>query len=472
MKVTRWLALIAVMLVLAACSTEPPTPTPTPLPTLAPEAEESSDENRALFYVAADAGSFQTLLLAAAAGGYSDALTTGGPFTVFAPTDEAFEATLEELDVDLDSLEEQTELLDTILSYHLVDGTLLAEDLSGAAEIETLSGETLSISDDLILNGLVSITEADILANNGVIHAIDRVLVPPSLMENQEAAFIDTGRDLIGIVRSTGNFTHLSSAVLTADVIDTLETDGPFTVFAPDDTAFAEIFVYRDQAQIDFLTDRQLPDILSYHALVGDFLVSDLIEAAPLIPTLNGQLLQIGGDADGLYIGNAEHGFARPFEPNLKATNGTMHLVDRVLLPSDYVTDAALDLVETAQSASDFDTLLAAAEAAELLDVLALPGPFTLFAPTDEAFAAYLESRGWDLEDLLNEPEHIQAVLANHLLLGGLDSTMLAERDSVRMLSGVEVDLSDIRLVENEDLLNIEARNGLIHTVEAVIVLD
>ena len=133
--------------------------------------------------VAAGAGSFNTLLAAAEAAGLAETLSNDGPFTVFAPTDDAFAAALEALGISAEDLLADTETLTSILLYHVVAGEAYAADVVGLESVETLNGASISImADDMgvTLNDSVSVIATDIMASNGVIHVIDGVLLPPA----------------------------------------------------------------------------------------------------------------------------------------------------------------------------------------------------------------------------------------------------------------------------------------------------
>ncbi|MBN1964965.1 MAG: fasciclin domain-containing protein [Anaerolineae bacterium] len=133
--------------------------------------------------VAVGAGSFTTLVAALDAAGLVDTIATGGPFTVFAPTDEAFAAALETLGISAEDLLADTETLTSILLYHVVEGEAYAADVVGLDSVTTLQGSAISISADdmgVYLNDTVQVIATDILASNGVIHVIDGVLLPPA----------------------------------------------------------------------------------------------------------------------------------------------------------------------------------------------------------------------------------------------------------------------------------------------------
>ncbi|SLN61669.1 Immunogenic protein MPT70 precursor [Roseivivax jejudonensis] len=128
---------------------------------------------------AQDAGNFSTLLAAAESAGLVETLTGEGPYTVFAPTDEAFEA-LPDGTVDELLMEENQDQLTSILTYHVVPGAVMSADLSDGMEAETVEGSsvTVSIDGDTVMVGDATVTQADIEASNGVIHVIDTVLMP------------------------------------------------------------------------------------------------------------------------------------------------------------------------------------------------------------------------------------------------------------------------------------------------------
>jgi len=127
---------------------------------------------------AADAGSFETLLAAATAAGLVETLKSEGPFTVFAPTDEAF-AALPEGTVESLLMEENKDQLTSILTYHVVPGKVMSSDLTDGMMATTVQGGDLTVdmSDGVMING-ANVVTADIEASNGVIHVIDAVILP------------------------------------------------------------------------------------------------------------------------------------------------------------------------------------------------------------------------------------------------------------------------------------------------------
>ena len=172
MKRTLLISLAAVALVVSACSTAA-SPTPAPTPTPAPAGD--------IVVVATDAGVFGTLLKAATAAGLVETLQSAGPFTVFAPTDEAFAALPAGT---LDALLADPEALKKVLLYHVVEGKVTSDQIVGMTTATSVEGSPIAISvkDGVVyLNDSAKVVTADVMASNGVIHIIDAVLLPPDM---------------------------------------------------------------------------------------------------------------------------------------------------------------------------------------------------------------------------------------------------------------------------------------------------
>jgi uncharacterized surface protein with fasciclin (FAS1) repeats len=194
---TRLFAAAAVtgLVVLSACGSDSNDADDAAETTEAPAAEEGDmeegdmDEAGTIVDVAVANGSFETLVTAVTAADLVDTLSSDGPYTVFAPTDDAFAALPEGL-VDCLLLEENVDALSSILTYHVVSGEVLSTDLSEGS-VATVQGEevVVGLTDGVTLNETVNVVIADVDASNGVIHAIDGVIVPPSI---DVAAFLET----------------------------------------------------------------------------------------------------------------------------------------------------------------------------------------------------------------------------------------------------------------------------------------
>ena len=191
MKRSMILAPAALAVVLAACTSTAASPSPAPV-TAAPStaapatsapsmpAASPSAELGDIVATADGAGTFTTLLAAAQAAGLVETLQGDGPFTVFAPTDDAFAALPEGT---LDSLLADSEALKQILLYHVVPGTVKAEDVVNLTSADTVEGSPIAIAvkdGKVYLNDAAEVVATDVMASNGVIHVIDQVILPPS----------------------------------------------------------------------------------------------------------------------------------------------------------------------------------------------------------------------------------------------------------------------------------------------------
>jgi transforming growth factor-beta-induced protein len=174
----KFLTLFAILALLVVACAESATPTPMPTATPEPEPTEMAKD---IVDTAIEAGGFETLVAAVQAAGLVDALKAEGPFTVFAPTDDAF-AALPEGTIDA-LLADPSGDLTQILLYHVVPGKVMAADVSDGLEAETLQGAkvTFSIDGNSAMIDDATIVATDIETSNGVIHVIDAVILPPEM---------------------------------------------------------------------------------------------------------------------------------------------------------------------------------------------------------------------------------------------------------------------------------------------------
>lgn len=220
-------------------------------------AEAGSDTKKMAIVPTAKAAGFGTLTAAIEAAGLTEVLTNEGPFTVFAPTDEAF-AKLPEGTIE--SLLKDPEALKNILLYHVVPGNVMASDVVKLTQADMANGGSVMIKtgDNVMVND-AKVVKTDIAATNGVIHVIDTVLLPPA-NDDRAASILDTARN--------AGFTTLLAAVEAAGLTDALSGEGPFTVFAPTDAAFAKL----PKGALDTLLadPKALRSILLYHVVSGE----------------------------------------------------------------------------------------------------------------------------------------------------------------------------------------------------------
>jgi transforming growth factor-beta-induced protein len=266
--------------------------------------------------VAQEAGSFSILLEAAQKAGLANFLATEDDLTVFAPTDAAFTALLS--DLGLSSLDDIPAAdLAQILSYHVIGSEVRSTDLSTGyvPTLASFSGNNISmyvmVGDDVTINGSTSVTTADVQADNGVIHVVDKVILPPSVVD---------------IALANENFTTLVEAVVKAGLVDALSSAGPFTIFAPTNDAFDALFDQLGISGVDDLTAEQLAPILTYHVVPGNIVSTDLSNGQ--VGTLNeGSSLTVDL-SNGVMINES-----KVIAADIQGTNGVIHVIDQVLLP-------------------------------------------------------------------------------------------------------------------------------------------
>ena len=432
-----------------------------------PVAEPPAPELGSIVDVARDAGSFSTLLTALEAAGLDATLADeDSDFTVFAPTDEAFEALPEGT---LDTLLADTDLLTDVLLYHVITDSVVGSDtaLSLAGTTQLMANEAkLAITvrgDALYLNESVVI-DTDIEASNGVIHVIDAVLTPTAIGE-PEGSIVD-------LALASPDLTTLVTALQAADLVSALaDEDALFTVFAPTDEAFATL---GEDAIAELLADTDaLTDVLLYH-VVADAAV-DSVDATALY----GEMVTMLNEADvtidvrdgDLYINDS-----KVIIKDIPATNGIIHVIDMVLIPeSEDAGEPAGTIVDIALADPQFSTLVTALDAADLVSTLAdETAGFTVFAPTDDAFALL----GTDtINSLLADIPTVTNILTYHVIADQtVDSATAISLDGsdVEMLNGdtVSVSVQDGILYINDSAVivaDVVATNGVIHVIDAVL---
>merc|ERR1712203_1299422 len=193
--------------------------------------------------------------------------------------------------------------------------------------------------------------------------------------------------DIVETAVSAGNFTVLVGALQTAGLVDALKGAGPFTVFAPTDAAFTALLDSLGVTKAEVLARDDLADILKYHVLSGSSVMSADLAATQDVTTLEGSTLTVTKEGSTVKAGSASVSAA-----DIECSNGVIHVIDAVLLPSELLLPPVLDIVETAISAGNFTVLVEALQTAGLVDALKGAGPFTVFAPADAAFTALLDS--------------------------------------------------------------------------------
>ena len=288
---------------------------------------------------AVGAGSFKTLVQAVQAAGLVETLKGPGPFTVFAPTDDAFAKLPAGT---LQSLLANPAALGGVLTYHVVPGKVQAADVVKLTTAKTVQGSnvTIAVSGSTVrLNGASTVTQTDIQASNGVIHVIDAVLLPPAqaapTATPTAAPAQAAARDIVDTAVGAGSFRTLVQAVQAAGLVDTLKGPGPFTVLAPTDAAFAKLPAGTLQSLL--ANPAQLREVLTYHVIPGKAVAADVVK-------LNSARTVQGGNVSIAVSGSSVrlNGTSTVTQTDVQASNGVIHVIDTVLLPpSMQVTPAA-----------------------------------------------------------------------------------------------------------------------------------
>lgn len=270
--------------------------------------------------------------------------------------------------------------------------------------------------------------------------------------------------DIVDTAIAADDFNTLVTAVQEAGLVEALKSEGPFTVFAPTDAAFAAL----PEGTLDALLANpdQLRDVLLYHVVEGKVMAEDVLGMdGAEVETLLGNTIEIGIMDGKVYINDAQ-----VVTTDIETSNGVIHVIDTVLVPSAEL----MDIVDTAVKADNFDTLVTAVQEAGLVNALKGEGPFTVFAPTDEAFSELPEGT---LENLLANPDLLTEVLLYHVVEGKVMAEDVAGLNgtSVETLNGkeVKINIADGQVFINETQVittDIEATNGVIHVIDSVLV--
>lgn len=271
------------------------------------------------------------------------------------------------------------------------------------------------------------------------------------------------GNSIAAVAQAAGGFDTLLAAATAGGLAEALATSGPFTVFAPIDAAFAEL----PQAAVNNLLQPEnrdtLAGLLQHHVVAGRLDAAAVLEAGQL-ESLAGTPLRVEVDGDVVRVGGV-----RILQTDIGADNGVIHVVEQVLFPEGFACIATV-----AQRAGQFNTLLAAAEAAGLSDALSVQGPFTVFAPTDAAFAALPEGT---VESLLlpENRSELQRILENHIVPGRLPASDVLANSSLETLANTQLEVTldgDQARIAGVAITatDIMAGNGVIHVVDAVLI--
>ena len=362
-----------------------------------------------------------------------------GAYTVLAPTNAAFSALLNTLGYG--SLADVPDpLLRVVLEYHLLEGVFTSSTIAGPQV--TVGQEGLDLNLELV-------TTPDVGATNGVVHILDEVLVPPSV------------GTIVGEILLDPDFQTLAAALVKVDLTTPL-SDGTYTIFAPNDQAFEDAGI----TDLEAVSDANLTNILMYHVLGAEVTSGDIM--AGLTQTLNGAYVDISTDM-GVMVD-----MATVVTADIEASNGVIHEIDDVLMPP------ANDIVALAANTPSLSSLAAAIEKADLVEDLQGGGPFTVFAPDNDAFEALFDALGVSgLDDLT--AAQLRPILLYHVVEGRVISAELPNGFVSTLNEDAAININNAVLTINtatdqlvdlsEDVtLDVQASNGVVHIVDTVLL--
>jgi uncharacterized surface protein with fasciclin (FAS1) repeats len=268
--------------------------------------------------------------------------------------------------------------------------------------------------------------------------------------------------DIVNTAVKAGSFNTLAAALKAADLVGALKGEGPFTVFAPTDEAFAKLPEGTVASLLKPENKSRLVGVLTYHVVSGKVPAAKIVKLSGA-KTLNGQRVDIKTKGEAVHIDGAS-----VVKKDIECTNGVIHVIDSVILPE-------MDKIPAvAEEAGHFTTLLAAVKAAGLVDALSGDEPLTVFAPTDEAFAQLPEGT---VASLLKPENHdkLVAILKYHVVKGRVYSDDAVKAKEADTLQGQTIHVSVTggrAMVNNAGLIatDVDAANGVIHVIDQVLV--
>jgi transforming growth factor-beta-induced protein len=268
-------------------------------------------------------------------------------------------------------------------------------------------------------------------------------------------------KNIVETAVEAGGFKTLAAALTAADLLEAVKGPGPFTVFAPTDEAFAKLPKGTLETLLKPENKAKLAAILTYHVVPGKVMAKDVVNLKGA-KSLNGQRIDVKVEGGKVTVDNAN-----VVKTDIACTNGVIHVIDSVILPADG------NIPTVADKAGTFKTLLAAAKAAGLVDALSGDKALTVFAPTDEAFAALPKGT---VEDLL-KPENkdkLASILKYHVVEGRVYSEDLLAAKAAKTLQGgtIKVTIKDGVYADSAKVVktDIDASNGVIHVISSVIL--
>lgn len=281
----------------------------------------------------------------------------------------------------------------------------------------------------------------------------------------------DHDPNVVEVAQRDANFSILAEAVVAADLAGTLSGPGPYTVFAPTDAAFASLLTELGVTKAQLLADKALlRSVLQYH-VVGAKVAKADVPLGKAITPLDGGIFKVDTVSGNLVITDGRNRTAKITATDVMATNGLVHAIDKVLLPANKT------VVETAQALPDFSLLVEAVVAADLTATLNGTGPFTVFAPTNAAFAKLLAELGLTKDQLLANKPLLTKVLTYHVVPGRVLKADVPVGTPITTVQGEAFTVDAGLAITDRNgrkasitATDVLARNGVIHVIDTVIL--
>lgn len=277
--------------------------------------------------------------------------------------------------------------------------------------------------------------------------------------------------DVVQLAQANADLSILVEAVIAADLTATLKSTGPFTVFAPNNAAFAALLIELNLTKAELLANKTLlTAVLTYHVLSGKVERAQ-IPLGKAISTVQGGIFKIDANGSALTITDGRNRKPTVLATDIQASNGVVHVVDRVLLPADK------NIVQTAQALPQFSILVEAVIAANLQGTLSGTGPFTVFAPTNDAFVALLTELGVSKADLLANTALLTQVLNYHVVPGRVLQAEIPTGSNIATAQGntlrvnADLTITDQRSRSSKIIVtDVLTSNGVVHAIDWVIL--
>ena len=276
---------------------------------------------------------------------------------------------------------------------------------------------------------------------------------------------------VVQVAQGDPRLSILAEAVAAADLGPALSAPGPLTVFAPTNEAFAALLTELGVTKAQLLADKPLlTAVLKYHVLASR-VTRSAIPLGQAISPLDGGIFKIDSVGGNLVVTDGRNRTARIVQTNVPASNGVVHVIDKVLLPANKT------IVETAIATPGFSFLVDAVTAADLVGTLSAPGPFTVFAPTDAAFAALLTELGITRDQLLADKALLTKVLTYHVVPGRILKADVPLGTPITTAQGGTFTVNASLAIADQNgrsanitATDVLASNGVIHVIDKVIL--